>query len=53
MLEKTKKMIDCQRPMRDLIVFEKKIEDMRATGYIVELNECSIRHSKQEEVTFK
>ena len=33
--------------------FEKKIEDMRATGYIVELNECSIRHSKQEKVTFK
>jgi hypothetical protein len=33
--------------------FEKKIEDMRAAGYIVELNECSIRHSKQEEVTFK
>lgn len=27
MLEKTKKMIDCQRPMRDLIVFEKKVED--------------------------
>ncbi len=33
--------------------FEKKIEDMKPTGYIVELNECSIRHSKQEEVTFK
>jgi len=33
--------------------FEKEIDDMRATGYIVELKECSIRHSEREEVAFK
>ncbi len=33
--------------------FEKKIDPMEPTGYVVELNECFIRHSKQEEVTFK
>lgn len=27
MFKKDKKMIDCQRAMRDLVVFEKKIED--------------------------
>lgn len=33
--------------------FEKKIDGMEPTGYIVELSECSIRHAEQKEVTFR
>ena len=33
--------------------FDKKVDDMEASGYIVVLNEYAIRSAKKEEVTFK
>ena len=34
--------------------FEEEIDDMKSTGYVVVLlDECSIRHSEQREVTFR
>lgn len=33
--------------------FEKEINNMKSTGYIVRLNECSIRFAEQKEVIFK
>jgi len=33
--------------------FEKEVDDMEASGYIVALSEYTIRHANKEEVPFK
>lgn len=33
--------------------FEQEIDDMSPSGYIVSLNECTIRPAREEEVTFR